>query len=93
MTRAGCRGDGIKQRAGRPCGFLAAWLAASDVPTKDAHWDRELLLSLSQEERLARRTGLLMEAGGEDLLAFERPLRSGEPDEPADLLTDGYVRL
>jgi len=95
LSRMGARhrASGSSQRAGRPCGFLAAWLAAGEVATKAQHWDVGLMLALSHDDRTVRRNMLAVEPDGDRLLSFERARLASEPEEPLDLVADEYVRV
>lgn len=78
--------DGVP-RAGRPVGFLAAWLEAGEsAATKADHW--RLF-----DQPLARRQELRAEIGrteaGAVLLRCERERVEGEPEEPVSI--SGYM--
>lgn len=73
-------------KAGRPVGFLAAWLASGEgLATKEEHW-RASCLAPSHAERLALRQAI-RDSGdaGKLILSCERPLADGEPEEPLTL--------
>ena len=82
MTRTSVAKRGQKQlAAGRPLGFLLAWLQHSDVPTRAEHWDKSTW-KYPLEERLALRRAMLDTTSGRQLADFERPKRTGEDSEP-----------
>lgn len=70
---------------GRPVAFLAAWLGAGqDLPTKEAHWSADAMeRPLAERQELRRTIGGI--ASGRTLLACERPLLDGEPEEAPSL--------
>ena len=70
--------------AGRPLGFLLAWLHHSEVPTRAEHWDRTGWI-FSHEERSHLREEMLKTQDGQQLASFERPRREGEGIEPDTL--------
>lgn len=73
-------------RAGRPVGFLAAWLAAGEgVATKAEHWQ---LMDQPLERRQELRAALQASQGGAVLAGCERERADGEPEEPP--LLAGY---
>ena len=79
MTRSSQPGG--KAAQGRPLGLLMSWLQRSDLClSKEEHWNKESMPSL--EQRTAARNQLASVVGGQTLLAFERPKRPGEADEP-----------
>ena len=80
-----------RQQGGRPCGFLAAWLANGENTTSKAnHWGIDCQLC-PVEARTAARERLKHLPMGTDLLAKERPALAGEPEEtPDDFL---YMKL
>lgn len=74
---------------GRPCGFLAAWLAQGPgVATKAAHWAPELLARPLEERASVREQIRTSGEAGPMLLGAERPQEAGEPAEPVTL--QGY---
>ncbi len=73
---------GRRESQGRPCGLLAAWLD-SDAATKVEHM--RLARQLDCEVRRSHRLQLPSCIGGPELLAFERPCREDEDDEPIEL--------
>lgn len=76
------------RRAGRPVGFLAAWLAKGGVSSKEEHWSPDVLQSSLQARRAARRLVMSL-PNGPELLLLERPKADGEASEPENL--DGYM--
>lgn len=79
-----------RRRAGRPLGFLVAWLhAGPQCETKDDHMNFARL-DLSLETRRAHREALRTHPGGPGILALERPRDADEPDEP-EVLSE-YLR-
>ena len=72
--------QGRRQAQGRPLGLLAGWLAVGgSCATKQEHWAAESMPSLEQRQHW--RNQLANAAGGEVLLAYERPRRDGEGPE------------
>ena len=92
LSRQGRWPDGQMgvQKAGRPVGFLLAWLANNDHENKEGHWCPEFMKSLSVEERSIRRAAIMSEPSGEQLMSYERLRRDGEAEEPPDL--EDYVK-
>lgn len=79
-------GDGGFPRAGRPVGFLAAWLGAGEaVATKEDHWR---LFEQPLAERVRLRGCIADTPSGRQLLSCERPRVAREPEEPTSL--SGY---
>lgn len=76
---------------GRPCGFLAAWLAAGEsLATKEEHWAPGVLAQpLAVRVDLRRQIAESGEAG-RLLLQQERAKEPAEPEEPESLA--GYLR-
>lgn len=75
---------GKPSRAGRPLGFMAAWLQkAGDLGSKEEHWSHEAMHP-SRAERIAARATLKQLHEGPELLSFERPKAEGERSEPED---------
>eukprot|EP00971_Amphidinium_carterae_P350363 6491504-Amphidinium_carterae.1 len=78
--------------AGRPVGFLVAWLKwGAECDSKAAHWDRDQWQAkLSHEVRLAGREDVNAEPSGDAMIAFERPVKpcdvEGEPSSLRGLL-------
>lgn len=79
---------GQPPKGGRPLGLLAAWLEKGGVGSKEEHW-RPDALRPSVELRRAGRAYIRGAQHGPELLAKERPLAEGEPEEPLSL--DGLV--
>ena len=50
------------------------------------------MIALDYDDRSLRRDMAAQLPEGELLLPFERDRRDGEPDEPVDLVAEGYVR-
>ena len=72
---------GTNQAAGRPLGYLAAWLAmGARCDSKDMHWDP--LNQPSLTDRSHARAGLALQPAGLAILGKERPMREGETEEP-----------
>ena len=73
--------------AGRPLGFLSAWLQMGrDCPDKANHWSKAAWsANLTHEARVAAREAFKRRAGAELMLAVERPVQEGEPEEPLTL--------
>ena len=72
---------GRRRAQGRPLGLLTAWLAAGhEHASKQAHWCRARWPDF--EARFAARVDLANQAGGQELLARERPQEPGEAEEP-----------
>ena len=91
-TAAGSAGSSTTPSVGgRPCGFLAAWLANSEhTVTKASHWGIDCQLS-PLDVRAAARERLKALPNGTELLSMERPTSAGEPEEtPDDYI---YMRL
>ena len=81
LTRSAVGGTRASQ--GRPLGLLTAWLSLSQaMETKAEHWDRSLWPDATLRRR--KRHELSGLEGGNDLLAFERPLLADEASEPED---------
>ena len=77
--------------AGRPLGFLMQWLSQGPLmASKEAHWDKAVWASWSQEARQDQRRSLSEQPLGPELIAFERPKAADEDEEPSSL--KGYLR-
>ena len=84
----GVTSDGFP-RAGRPVGFLAAWLAHSpETATKTEHWEAARFQNTHTERAALRATIVASGESGRLLVSCERPLAEGEGPEPATL--EGY---
>eukprot|EP00971_Amphidinium_carterae_P178339 3537993-Amphidinium_carterae.2 len=70
---------------GRPCGFLACWLADHTVATRQQHLNKDVMRGYDLERRTAARAALMTTAAGRDLCQYERALLPGEADEPVTL--------
>lgn len=72
--------------AGRPLGYLAAWLlmgSHADIDTKLKHWNKDSQPSYDDRDKARRELG--KSSNGRGLLAQERDRRAGEPAEPLGL--------
>ena len=78
---------GVDPDYGRPIGFMMLWLQRSHLPhvaMKAEHTNPFFyaLLCSAIEDRRAAREALKALPNGPELMAFERPRRDDEPDEP-----------
>lgn len=68
---------------GRPCGFMACWLAAAGlVDSKEAHFDMVQELERDYETRQDYRKSIACRPGGPEFLAHERDSGMGVDVEP-----------
>lgn len=88
LTRTSHGRGGAASGAGRPMGFLAAWLERADQPSKAAHWAPEVLHASAAARRAAREAVKAM-PNGPALLSHERPKENAEDSEPEGLA--GFV--
>lgn len=86
-SSASASSSGRSAQAGRPLGYLAAWLAMGPAfGDKASHRDRSVLARLAgpdgHAERKDQRAGLMANPEAADLLARERAVRASEAEEP-----------
>ena len=70
-------------RGGRPLGFWVAWLGSNHQPDKAGHWRPEAM-DFDHATRARCRERLREMPGGVEILAMERELVAGEPEEPLE---------
>ena len=70
------------QTGGRPLGYLAAWISDCHAgETKAEHTSGWTIMAITPEKCRRAREVLGGLPGGQDLMAYERPLRPGEMDD------------